>query len=66
MTAKFDVWAIPAGETDRLHERPLTSFTLTREQADKVIAAAQRDGWHGFRLVEDDGAPPDFAKAVRQ
>jgi hypothetical protein len=61
----FILWALPAGETDRLYERPLTSFPLTAAQADKVQAVASRDGWHGFRRVEETGDPPDFARAVR-
>jgi hypothetical protein len=62
---KFILWALSVGQTDRLYERPMTSFPLTREQAAKVIAAAKRDGWHGFRLDKETGAPPDFAAAVR-
>ncbi len=59
------LWAIPAGKTDRLDERPLTSMALTPEQADRVEVHAARDGWHSFRRVADDNATPDFAGAVR-
>ena len=58
------LWAIPAGQVDRLHERPLTSFPLTPDQFARVRAAAERDGWHSFRTVKDDNARPDFAGAV--
>lgn len=64
-TANIILWALPAGETDRLHERPLTSFPLTPAQADKVEEAAGRDGWHGFRRAIDDNELPDFAGAIK-
>lgn len=32
---------------------------------ERVKAAAGSDGWHGFRVVHWDGAPPDFRKATR-
>jgi hypothetical protein len=59
------LWALPAGKRDRLHEKPLTSFPITREQADKVQAAATRDGWHGFRRAVETDAPPDFTAGIR-
>ena len=62
---RYILWALPRGETDRLQERPMTSFPLTRDQATTVQAAATRDGWHGFRLVLDDGAVPGFAAVER-
>ena len=62
-TPKYWLWAIPQGETDRLHERPLTSFALTLQQAAKVEQRAKEDGWHSFRLVEDTDELPDFTKA---
>lgn len=65
MARVFILWALPAGSTDRIDERPLTSFPLTAAQADKVEAVAARDGWHGFRRVEDTNALPDFVGAVR-
>lgn len=55
------LWALPAGQTDRLHERPLTSFPLTPAQADKVQEAAAREGWHGFRRAIENNDLPDFA-----
>ncbi len=64
-TQKFWLWAIPAGHKSRLHEMPLTSFALTRDQADKVKSAARRDGWHSFRLAPDNNDVPDFASAVK-
>lgn len=64
MPTLYILWALPRGETDRLHERPLTSFPLTAEQCAKVEAAASLDGWHGFRRAEDDGRAPDFAHAT--
>lgn len=61
---RYWLWAIPKGETDRLYERPLTSFALTHAECRKVEAAASAEGWHSFRTVPDDNAVPDFAKAV--
>ena len=63
---RYILWAIPRGSSDRLDERPMTSFPLTSAQADKVEAVAARDGWHGFRRVEDTNAAPDFVGAVRR
>ena len=60
----FILWALPAGKADQLEERPLVSFPITEAQAEKVKAAASRDGWHSFRLALETGGPPDFAKAV--
>jgi hypothetical protein len=62
--AKIILWALPAGETDRLHEHPMTSIPLTAAQADKVEEVAGREGWHSFRRVIDDNEVPDFAGAV--
>lgn len=61
---KFILWALPAGQTDRLHERPLTSFPITAAHANAVEMAAGRDGWHGFRRVLDTNDAPNFAGAV--
>ncbi len=58
------LWALPAGATDRIEERPLTSFLLTPEQADKVESVAARDGGHGFRRSVDDNRAPDFAACL--
>lgn len=63
--AKYILWALPKGETDRLHERPLTSMSITQAQVDRVKTAASADGWHGFRTTVDDGSAPDFGAAVR-
>jgi hypothetical protein len=62
---RFILWALPAGSTDRLDEQPLTSFPLTREQAERVKQLAAGGGWHGFRLSEDADALPDFAAAIQ-
>ena len=64
MGDKYILWALPAGQSDRLHERPMTSFPLTAAQADKVQEAAARGGWHGFRRAVDDNSPPDFVGAL--
>jgi hypothetical protein len=48
-----------------MDERPMTSMALTLEQVNKVIAAASKDGWHSFRIVEDTDEIPDFTKSIR-
>ena len=60
----FILWALPAGKADRLEEKPLVSFPITAEQAEKVKAVASKDGWHGFRLVLETGGQPDFVKGI--
>ena len=66
MIVKYWLWAMPQGKDDRLHEQPLTSFPLTMGQASEVMAAATKDGWHGFRFIEDDNKIPDFVAAVKK
>jgi hypothetical protein len=63
--ARFILWALPKGATDRLHERPLTSMPLTATDVARVKTAAAADGWHGFRTTTEDGSVPDFAAAIR-
>lgn len=63
--SKLWLWAIPAGSTSRMDEKPLTSMALTPEQVNKVKAAASKDGWHSFRTVKDDNGIPDFTKGIR-
>ncbi len=63
---KYWLWAIPKGFTDRLDEAVLTSFPLTKKQAEKVKIAASKDGWHSFRLVKDDNEIPNFAAGVKK
>lgn len=48
---KYVVWALPKGETDSINEVPLTSKEISKSDADKVIFAAKKDGYHGFRLM---------------
>ncbi|MGH3589529.1 MAG: hypothetical protein ACRDRF_00630 [Pseudonocardiaceae bacterium] len=60
----YVLWALPRGSKDRLDERPMTSFPITKEQAKAVEERAQKDGWHGFRLVEETNMPPDFTKGI--
>ncbi len=62
---KFFLWALPAGQTDRLHERPLTSMSLTADQLEKVKTAASKDGWHGFRSAPDSNDLPDFTAGLK-
>ena len=61
MPKRYILWALPKGQTDRLHEQPMTSLPLTQEQVERVKSAASKDGWHGFRTVMDTDERPDFA-----
>ncbi len=63
--ALFILWALPKGQTDRLHERPLTSMPITAANVERVKVAASADGWHGFRTMAEDGRVPNFAAAVK-
>jgi hypothetical protein len=60
----YIVWAMPKNSNDRLDEKTLTSMALTAKQVEKVKEAASKDGWHGFRVVEDNNELPDFTKAM--
>ena len=60
------IWAMPAGTNDRLHEAPLCSFARTAKDAEAVKSAASKDGWHGFRMVLDTNAIPDFTSTVNR
>lgn len=59
------LWALPRGSSDRMDEQPLTSFPITDAQAERVEAAASKDGWHSFRRAEETGGVPDFAAGLR-
>ena len=61
---RYILWALPAGQSDRLYEQPMTSMPLTREECNRVEVAASRDGFHGFRRAMDDGKAPDFATTL--
>lgn len=63
---KAFLWALPKDKTDRLHEKPLTSFALTPAQVEQVKTAAGKDGWHSFRVVPDNNDLPDFRGAVKK
>lgn len=56
------LWALPKGETDRLHERPIAEGSEERLAKIRPLAAA--DGWHGFRFQWIDGSTPNFAACV--
>lgn len=63
---KFTVWGLPKGQTDRLHEKILSTQSNGPEHVRRVKEAAARDGWHSFRVVRGDGKPPDFSGAVKK
>lgn len=60
---EYVLWALPKGETDRLHEKVLLVRPSTKQfETCKELAA--KDGWHGFRVQGLDGTVPDFGNAV--
>lgn len=63
---KYILWAIPKGKTDRLDEVPLTSMPISQANVDRVKKAAGADGWHSFRTTVEDGAVPDFGRAIKE
>lgn len=50
---EYILWALPKGETDRLHERPIAERLYTPAQIDEVKRKATAAGWHSFRVVEE-------------
>ena len=60
--AKFEkeyiLWALPKGETDRLHERPIVEGIKTPSQMDEAKRKAASQGWHGFRVQILDMSKP--------
>jgi len=63
MNRERALWAMPAGESDRIHEQVLTCTTdPARIEVVKAIATAA--GWHGFRVQVIDGSLPDFVGAI--
>lgn len=56
------VYGLPAGETERYMEVLLSSHSKSKEDVERVKAAASKDGWHSFRVTTFDGSPPDFTK----
>ena len=60
------IWALPAGETDRLYEQVMSTNTRNATDIAKVIAAAGKDGWHSFRVTKLDlSQSPDFSKVLQ-
>lgn len=47
---EYILWALPKGETDRLHERPIAEGITTPQQMDDAKRKAASQGWHGFRV----------------
>ena len=61
------IWALPAGKSDRLYEQLMICNRGVIATADcaKIKAAASKDGWHSFRVVQMDlNAKPDFVKSL--
>lgn len=63
-TTEYLVWGLPKGETQRYNECLLLSCGKSLADCQKVIDAATKDGWHGFRVSTFNGEAPDFAKTL--
>ena len=55
---EYILWALPKGETDRLHERPIAEGITTPQQMDDAKRKAASQGWHGFRVQILDMSKP--------
>jgi hypothetical protein len=55
---EYILWALPKGETDRLHERPIAEGITTPQQMDEAKRKAAAQGWHGFRVQILDMSKP--------
>lgn len=67
MSIETVIWALPAGKHDRLYEQIMicNRGPLSKADCAKVKAAAAKDGWHSFRVVQMDlNAKPDFSKSL--
>ena len=67
MATETVIWALPAGKHNRLYEQIMicNRGVLTKADCAKVKAAAVKDGWHSFRVVQMDlNAKPDFGKSL--
>ena len=61
MAKLFLVYGIPKGKTERHEEVLLLSKGQSEADQNKVIAAAGKDGFHGFRkATHTDGDAVDF------
>jgi hypothetical protein len=58
------VWGLPAGETNRIHERIIYDHCQNAEQVKAVKVAAAKLGYHSFRTLTIDGSKPDFIGAI--
>ena len=60
--AKFEkeyvLWGLPKGETDRLHEKVLSTQAKTPAQMEDVKKRAAAAGWHSFRVQILDLSKP--------
>ena len=60
--AKFEkeyvLWGLPKGETDRLHEKVLSTQAKTPSQMEDVKKRASAAGWHSFRVQILDLSKP--------
>jgi hypothetical protein len=67
---EYILWAVPKGETDQLHAKPIYTQGRSPQDVERVKALAAKEGWHSFRvqvldLAKPFDAPKAFAKAVR-
>lgn len=55
---EYVLWGLPKGETDRLHEKVLSTKAKTPAQMDEIKRRAAKDGWHSFRVQILDLSKP--------
>jgi hypothetical protein len=55
---EYVLWGLPKGETDRLHEKVLSTQAKTPAQMEDVKKRAAAAGWHSFRVQILDLSKP--------
>lgn len=58
------LYGIEKGQTERYAENLLATNCQNQEDVEKVKAAAEKDGWHSFRVAYWNGDKPDFTKVL--
>lgn len=55
---EYVLWGLPKGQTDRLHEKVLSTKAKTPAQMEEIKRRAAKDGWHSFRVQILDLSKP--------
>lgn len=64
MNTEILLYGIGKDDTERYQEQLLATNCQTKEDIDKVIAAASKDGFHSFRVAHYGGEKPNFIRAI--